>query len=350
MELLTRGYFREKVFQRDQGICVNCGKPAVDAHHLIDRSLWDDGGYYIENGVSLCSGCHIAAERTVLSCDVLREKAGIDSIVLPEHFYTDERYDKWGNIILPKNAGRIKGELFGNPGVQELLREAGLLDTFLPYIKYPRTYHVPWSPNLQNDDRMHKSMESFVGKVLVATQKRDGENTTMYPDKIHARSLDSMHHESRSWVKQLHGQIAYEIPEGWRICGENMYAEHSIHYYDLPSYFEVFSIWDENNVCLSWDDTRDFSELLGLHVVPQIDIFRVDSVEALKDHLNDLWEDLYSKHLRSIEGYVIRNVEAFPYKDFRREVAKYVRKGHVQTSEFWMTKPVIPNTLLSKKD
>ncbi len=195
---------------------------------------------------------------------------------------------------------------------------------------------------------MHQDVEFFIGKTVVATIKMDGENTTLYRDKNHARSLDSNHHESRSWVKQLHGQIAHEIPEGWRVCGENMYAEHSIAYRDLTSFFLVFSIWDENNTCLSWEDTKEFAELLGLQTVPEIATFEVKSVHSLETRMNTWWRVFSKQSADPLEGYVVRNVNAFPYKDFRREVAKYVRKGHVQTDQFWMTKPVVPNKLRGK--
>lgn len=343
--LLTRESFREQVFSRDNGKCVICGEKAVDAHHIIDRALWEDGGYYIQNGVSLCANHHWQAEKTLLSCDELRRKAGIDTVLLPDHFYDGEKYDKWGNIVLPKGAGRIKGEMFGNDSVQKLLQEAGVLEQFRPWVKYPRTYHVPWSPNLQNDDRMHENVNFFLGKTIVATIKLDGENTTMYNDYIHARSLDSNHHESRSWVKSLWGKIAHEIPKEWRICGENVYAKHSIPYRHLNSYFYVFSIWDENNQCLSWEETKQYSEMLGLQTVPEMCTFQVSSLEKFKGMLNTWWQVTKKQSPDPVEGYVVRNIDSFPYKNFRRETAKYVREGHVQTDKFWMTQPVIPNKL-----
>jgi len=67
--LLTRDLFREMVFQRDNHQCVICHGPAQDAHHIIERRLWPDGGYYLLNGASLCGEHHIAAEQTTLSCD-----------------------------------------------------------------------------------------------------------------------------------------------------------------------------------------------------------------------------------------------------------------------------------------
>jgi predicted restriction endonuclease len=58
-----RTQFREGVFRRDKDKCVFCQKPAVDAHHITDRSLMPNDGYAIENGISLCGTHHMTAER-----------------------------------------------------------------------------------------------------------------------------------------------------------------------------------------------------------------------------------------------------------------------------------------------
>lgn len=341
---MTREEFKKAVFSRDRALCVVCKDAAVDAHHIIDRSLFDDGGYHIDNGISLCSEHHLKAERTLISCQDLRDMAFITHIHQPDHFYQDERYDHWGNILLPSGM-RIKGELFGEPRVQKILKEAGVLSDFLKYIKYPRTYHCPWSPNLQNDDRRHENVNFFIGKEVVVTVKLDGENTSMYPDYIHARSLDSRHHESRSWVKALHGSLKHNIPDGFRICGENMYAEHSIHYTGLESYFFVFSIWDANNVSLSWDDVGIYSDLLGLKTVPVLCRFVWQNEQSSRDFIEQKVQEYKAQSGQEVEGYVIRTADPISYKDFRRNVAKMVRKGHVQTNEFWMARPVVPNEL-----
>src|ERR1035437_7922501 len=104
--LLNRDIFRESVFKRDGFKCVICREEAKDAHHIIERRLFGNGGYFILNGASLCEKHHIQAEETTLSCDEIRKAAGITEIVLPEHFYEDVEYDKWGNEIL-HNGTRI---------------------------------------------------------------------------------------------------------------------------------------------------------------------------------------------------------------------------------------------------
>jgi hypothetical protein len=41
-----------------------CGKDDkyLDAHHIVNRDEMPYGGYVRENGIALCTGCHIKAE------------------------------------------------------------------------------------------------------------------------------------------------------------------------------------------------------------------------------------------------------------------------------------------------
>lgn len=207
------------------------------------------------------------------------------------------------------------------------------------YYKYQRTYHLPWSPGTTSDDRIMHDISPLIGKTMVMSEKMDGENTNMYRDRIHARSIDSKDHDSRHWVKGLWGSIKNEIPDGWRICGENLYARHSIFYEELPTYFMVFSIWDENNMCLSWEDTVKISNMLGLETVPVIGISEFD-----EKYLRSL-ADQFAAQSSKKEGYVIRNQEAFHYDDFAENVAKWVRAKHVTTDQHWMFQQIVPNKL-----
>ena len=198
-----------------------------------------------------------------------------------------------------------------------------------PYYKYPRTFHVPWSPGATSDDKTLRSMDQFEGKEIVVTHKLDGENTSLYRDHYHARSIDSKHHQSQSIVKQLHASIAHEIPPMWRIAGENLYAKHSIHYPELASFFYVFGIYNENNVCLSWDDTKLFAGALGLLTVPVI-------YQGLYD--SEILEACYTGEGifgGEQEGYVVRCAGAFCYCDHAKCTAKWVRPNHVQTDTHW---------------
>ena len=337
-KLLTRSDFKEAVFGRDRSQCVICCKTADDAHHIIERKLWSDSGYYLSNGASLCEEHHIAAEQTLISCEELRTRCGITRVHLPDHFCPNEVVDKWGNPILP-NGQRLRGELFEDEGAQKVL--APVLHLFTSRVKYPRTFHLPWSPGKTSDDRtMDNPTGMFAGSEVVVTEKMDGECTTMYRDYLHARGIDYAPHRSRDYVKALHGRIAADIPDGWRLCGENLYGVHSIAYHELPAYLLVFSIWNDRNECLPWDETVLWGTLLGLQVVPVL--YRGPWNETAVRSLDGAAK---SQLGGDREGYVVRRADSFHYRAFRKSVAKYVRKDHVQTDEHWKTQAVVPNKL-----
>lgn len=161
---------------------------------------------------------------------------------------------------------------------------------------YPRTRHLPWSPGATADDLRVTDLSGLRGREVVVTEKLDGENTTLYADGLHARSLDSAHHPSRAWVKALQARIGHAIPEGWRVCGENVFARHSIAYDALESFFYGFSVWDGEGRCLDWDRTVVFLRGLGVPV-PRV-----------------LWRGVFDERaLRALrldpvrqEGYVVR--------------------------------------------
>jgi len=200
--------------------------------------------------------------------------------------------------------------------------------------KYPRTYHLPWSDGKTSDDKTLPNVSHFEDLDVVVTVKMDGENTTLYRDYFHARSLDGRDHPSRSWMKNFHSTFKHQIPENYRICGENLFAKHSIKYNNLKSYFYCFSVWVDEK-CLSWEDTVSFCEFFGIITVPILYCGRFD--EHLFKNIN-IGDD---------EGYVVRNSNSFDYGDFGKNVAKFVRKNHVQTNQHWQYSEIEKNVLMS---
>ncbi|WP_329294695.1 RNA ligase family protein [Streptomyces sp. NBC_01455] len=202
-------------------------------------------------------------------------------------------------------------------------------------VHYPRTPHLPWSPGATSDDVRVADLAGLRDLEVVVTEKLDGENTTLYADGLHARSLDSAHHPSRAWVKALQGRIGAALPPGRRVCGENLYARHSIAYTELDSWFYGFSVWDGER-CLGWDRTVRFLRRLGVPV-PRV-LWRGVLDERAVRALRVLRLDPARQ-----EGYVVRTVEGFEHEEFGRRVAKWVRPGHVRTDTHWMHAEVVAN-------
>jgi len=212
----------------------------------------------------------------------------------------------------------------------------------MEHFKYPKTPHLPWSEGLQEDDVFINSLDKFKGEEIVVTEKMDGECTSMYSDYIHARSLDSRHHASRSYVKLVHARVSHQILGNYSLSGENCYAEHSIHYSALPDWFLAFGYFYQNGPqlwSLSWDYVEEMAKQLDLITVPVLYRGTFDE-EKVRNCITGI-----SRCGGEQEGYVVRVTRAFQVQEFASVMAKYVRAGHVQTDEHWMNKPIIVNGL-----
>lgn len=130
MKILSRDEFREAALKRDNYWCVIChNTDGLSVHHIIERKLWTDGGYYLDNAASLCGKCHLQAEKTLLSCEEIRKATKITTVHLPEEFDPALNYDKWGNII-HADGSRTKGPMFHDEGCLKILSAAKLLYVF----------------------------------------------------------------------------------------------------------------------------------------------------------------------------------------------------------------------------
>lgn len=192
-------------------------------------------------------------------------------------------------------------------------------------------------------DKVLKDTHHFDGMNVVVTEKMDGENTTIYRNAYHARSLDSKHREYHSYLlNRILPNMQWQIPDNWRVCGEYLYAKHSIKYEALEDYFLAFSVWNDKNECLSWSDTYDFCYGADICCMVPILYEGLYSDEKIKELAQTVVE-------RGGEGIVVRNWDSFRYEDFNKNVAKYVRKGHVQTENHWSFSKVEINGLTYKR-
>ncbi len=207
--------------------------------------------------------------------------------------------------------------------------------------KYPRTFHLSWS-HPHSDDKTIPDTSIYEGMEIVVTEKLDGENTTIYPDGyLHARSIDSRHNYTRDWAKKMASILSFDIPKGERFVFENVAYYHSIEYNDLESFCYLLSVWTDDDYCLEYDTVLEYAEILDL-ATPKIFYRGVFDEKVLKEIAENL-------DLNTTEGFVFRNVNRFHIDDFQKNTGKFVREGHVQTSEEHWLKNTYPNKLSKNK-
>ncbi len=207
-------------------------------------------------------------------------------------------------------------------------------------MKFPRTYHLPYSPGVSSDDKVHKKpfpTDRFSQYIML--EKMDGENTTFGKDYIHARStLGYPPHWSRSFMKAKWDSVRWNIPPQLSIHGENLAGVHSIEYENLSDSFLVFGIRDvERNVFLNWDETLLIVDgfdgaLLSVPTIGTLLSEEVNDEKVLMDKFRE-YQDIVG---REVEGFVIRPYDEFRFSEYADVVGKWVRANHVQTDEHWM--------------
>lgn len=212
-------------------------------------------------------------------------------------------------------------------------------------MKYPRTYHVPFSPGDTSDDKQLSEedfLKHFAHKRLIFTEKLDGENSAITHFDCYARSHGA---PTRSpWSINLWGddgimwRVKDSLGEDETIYGENLYGEHSIHYDRLTDYFHIFAA-NNGYVWYSWEDVELMGRILNLPTVPFLGTGYVTTVEELKDIIEAYMKEP-SAYGDTKEGIVIRTADEFPVlvdgkSVFHEHVCKYVRANHVQTDEHW---------------
>lgn len=361
----NRSQFREEVFARENNTCIVpwCSNKADDAHHILERSLWNNGGYISQNGVGVCNKHHKYAEESEIPPQAFYQWIGITDPELPETV-SSKFCDKWGKS-------------FDTPPHPDLRN----------HIKYQSTRHalpLYWydsettaKERIEHDDTGIKSLSNFVGIPLVITQKMDGSNCMLVSDMdnpVRARNgsqpLDTMRPLYRDggiyWTKEIN----QKLPERLQVFGEWLFAKHSIHYgcdcdpvcedvgpklSDLvdyaneSAYYQIFGVYDTKlQLWLSWPETKEVAKTLDLPTVPLI--YEEDNCDNATFKTEQEARTKLIEYARETidnggEGIVVRSKFPFHYGQFTQKVAKYVRENHVKTDEHWKHTETVQNNI-----
>lgn len=217
--------------------------------------------------------------------------------------------------------------------------------------KYPRTYHLPFSPEIHSDDKVCdiSFLKEIIEKkqAIVITEKLDGGNCCLSYKGVFARShSETTSHPTFDYIKNVHYFPKKGNFSNKKIFGENLYGIHSIEYTNLKDYFYVFGILEAADIdnmfdkskmsdrFMSWDDTISFCNTNNFEHVPVVFEGKIESLKWLENFLK---EELKKESALGgeREGFVIRVRRSFDKNDFSKKVFKYVRSGHVQTDEHW---------------
>jgi len=361
----NRKKFRESVFSRDNNECVVpwCDNESDDAHHVIERELWKDGGYILNNGASVCNKHHKYAENNNIPPQAFYQWIGIENPPLPKSI-DDINVNKWG-------------KKFDMPPWKNL-RER---------IKYQSTRHLLplyWydeettaDSRIEHDDTGIESVDNLVGIPLVITEKIDGSNCMIVNDidnPVRARNgskptkdMDKLYKKGGLYWEQ---EVNQKLPDRLQVFGEWVLAKHSIHYgcdceepcedigpslseltdvNDERAYFQIFGAYDKIwDMWLSWPETERVSDVLGFPTTPVL--YCEDDLDSPTFETNHEARNELIRYARDVidnggEGIVVRSKFPFHYGQFSTKLGKYVRENHVKTDEHWSHTDIVKNRI-----
>jgi len=206
--------------------------------------------------------------------------------------------------------------------------------------KYPRTYHLPWSPGASSDDKIAATIDQVIGCPIIITEKLDGENTCLNQQGVFARSHAApTQNPWSSYLWNYWNQLHFQLDD-LEVFGESLFATHSISYTGLQQYFYVFGM-RQGAFWLPWEQVILWAELMNLPLAPVLFEGVVNSEQELETLIDQLLQE--SSELESLEvdqevpkeGVVVRPIEGFKTEEFGEKVFKWVRANHVQTDAHW---------------
>jgi len=215
--------------------------------------------------------------------------------------------------------------------------------------KYEKTYRIV-SEKIRVAGKLNLSYEDqralLKGHSILIEEKMDGANTAIIRGKGDKWTLqkrrglaDTHAHEQFAffwnWARANEEKIL-QIPEGWIVYGELMYATHHIFYDELPDYWLAFDVWNEKDGYLG-PSKFDYIERWGFQRVPILHIGILDNVNI--DRLVYDTSSYASKSVR--EGIVIKNFR----NGLRGKLVRPEFMKEIEEDDHWMKRSVRRNQL-----
>lgn len=204
--------------------------------------------------------------------------------------------------------------------------------------RYPSIPYWPYSPSIGRGNDLHTDPRRFVGEPVVVTEKLDGGNTLLHAGQVYARSAATP--STAKWMSMVKKHHAWKVREtDVYLYGEDIYGVHSIAYDPVREYetFYAFAIRNSDGAFASFAEVEAYAKRREIPIVPVLfeGCFRsVAKIRAFFEHAHGQPSALGGTR----EGVVLRLARGFPEKEFRNNICKSVRTGHVQTDTHWTRK------------
>lgn len=202
-------------------------------------------------------------------------------------------------------------------------------------LKYPKTPYWPDSPATPRNGEALADPMKFIGSPIVVTEKVDGGNTLLHKGEVYARSVSAP--SNGKWMAMVKKHHAWKVTDpNVFLYGEDIYGVHSIEYEPVAENetFYAFALRFRDGTFSSFQTMVDYAQERDIPVVPILfeGLFRsVGEIQSLVSKAHTEPSVLGGER----EGIVIRLARAFPAEEFRYNVCKSVRVGHVQSDEHW---------------
>lgn len=219
------------------------------------------------------------------------------------------------------------------------------------FIKFPSTPHLTTLPGVEvRDDKVFNTAEreDFLSHELRIEEKVDGANLGLSFDaegNIQAQNRGAYLHlpgsgqwkKLEQWIEPHLDGLFEVLGERYILFGEWCYAQHSVHYDQLPDWFLGFDLYDKQaHRFLSAERRNALFQHMQIAQVPELARGHF-TLEQLQDLMR---QSKLSDH--PAEGLYLR----FDEGDWLAQRAKLVRAGFIQAMEqHWARTGIRPNQL-----
>ncbi|KDO21190.1 hypothetical protein SPRG_11049 [Saprolegnia parasitica CBS 223.65] len=282
--------------------------------------------------------------------------------ILGDATVTQAQMESFATAIATESQGAIRLQVVGGsiPAPRPTRRATPISSETAPDIghgtlpKFPRTRHLLPSGGVTRDDLVLDPMDArrFVQTRVTLQEKVDGANLGLFLNDDFTIVAQNRSHFCNSstapqfkgldiWI-QVHQFELIELlspPGRYVLYGEWLFAQHSIGYTRLPSYFLAFDVLDrQDNSFWSVERVAERLQETSIHMVPTLPTTTLADFESYQR----LLETPSAFYDGPVEGIVIR-CEA---DGILADRAKLVRDDFIQEiGDHWAKKGVVKNQL-----